>query len=135
MRATLVRAASAATARKPLIHFLGKRPPPSSVHANEHRPHPAAPQEIRDAFKDLFARYEGGSSTVQSSEQRRSSGGSGSATGTAKAGELGAAAGAKSANATRSVAYSQFWEAPEKLWKSIEMTDKEMETIMMGGAP
>lgn len=42
-------------------------------------------------------------------------------------------AGATSARATGSVSYSEFWKAPEKLWKGVAMTDKEMEVVMVSG--
>ncbi|PVF99146.1 hypothetical protein CPB86DRAFT_783944 [Serendipita vermifera] len=133
MRSSLLRAASAAQARKPLIHFLGKRPKPSTVHAEEHHPHPASPPEIQEAFKSLFKQWEEGGSKVQASQQRRDSAGGGFES--AVAGANGSEAAKKASDPTSSTSYGYFWEAPIRVWKSVEMTEKEIESVMMGGAP
>ncbi|KIM27205.1 hypothetical protein M408DRAFT_170832 [Serendipita vermifera MAFF 305830] len=130
MRASIARSAAAATQRKPLIHFIGKRTTP--VHAEKHHPHPASPPDIRDAFARIFAKLEEaqggqGAGASQSAAGQRSAGG-----GTGASGE---GAGAKSSGATSSVTYSQFWQAPERLWKGVPLEAAEMEKVMMGGAP
>ncbi|CCA73820.1 hypothetical protein PIIN_07774 [Serendipita indica DSM 11827] len=90
-------------------------------HVEAHRPHPAAPQDIKDAFANLFKRFDSSSSSTSASVA--------SSTG-------GASAKSESPNskASGSRTYAEFWEAPEKLWRTVAMTEREMESVMTGGA-
>jgi ribosomal protein L15 len=113
------------------------------VNPEEHSPHPSSPPELVQAFQKLFSRYD--PSTVKATEQRRHGAGSGStagsSAGSAKDSGSGFVEAAKeggstsSARPTGSVSYSEFWKAPQKLWKGVEMTEKEMETVMVSVVP
>lgn len=116
MRATAV-LRNSVQARKPLIHFIGKRThsgqlstrdskhavnPP--IAAQKPSPHPSAPQEIKDKFSEFVAAF-----------QKRSSGDSGTHT-------IASSGGGQ---------YAEFWEAPKRYWTGLEMSEKEAEAIMV----
>ena len=43
----------------------------------------------------------------------------------------GQSAGTEGGKSSAGRTYAQFWEAPEKLWKSVEMTEREIQSIMV----
>jgi small subunit ribosomal protein YMR-31 len=107
MHATLLR-----NARTPLIQFIGKRSWPS---APKPGPHPYAPKEIADNFAS-FAK-------AQSSSAPAASASHASAYGT---GFLPAS--------KKPYDYENFYEAPSYLWQHNEMSQREIDAVMSGGA-
>ncbi|TDL29010.1 hypothetical protein BD410DRAFT_368 [Rickenella mellea] len=96
---------------KPLINFLGKRKWPTQVEAPH--PHPAGSQEYKKSFADFVKRYESSGSSKASSP---------------------APSPPPSTNHTaQSGAFSEFWQAPERLWKR-RFDDTEIDAILSGGA-
>ncbi|CAK9781517.1 hypothetical protein CC85DRAFT_282662 [Cutaneotrichosporon oleaginosum] len=114
MHATLLR-----NARTPLIQFLGKRSLPSSTH--KPGPHPAAPKEIVENFASFSAKSQSSSSSSSSSSFSASSHASAYGTGFLPASK-------------KPYDFENFWEAPSYLWQHTEMTEREIEAVMSGGA-
>ncbi|THH32157.1 hypothetical protein EUX98_g2028 [Antrodiella citrinella] len=104
MLPTLVR--RSATARKPLIHFIGKRQWPA--HTDAPHPHPYAPAEIKQAFGEFTSKS---ASSAAPSQSAPSSSKSGSGV----------------------QAYEEFWYAPERLWRHT-IDEVEIDAILSGGA-
>ncbi|RSH83296.1 uncharacterized protein EHS24_006971 [Apiotrichum porosum] len=104
---TLVRAA----ARTPMIQFIGKRSWPTGPHTPA--PHPAAPKEIVEAFAAFIAKSQAAPAA-------------GKAVSTAGYIPL--------YKASAKQADFEDWEAPSYLWQRPEMTEREMEAVMSGGA-
>ncbi|WVF72497.1 hypothetical protein IAT40_007313 [Kwoniella sp. CBS 6097] len=115
MRATLLRQA---THYKPMIHFLGPR---KNIEHAPHAPapHPCAPGEIVDSFQSFLAKLQSSSSSKSSSSSSGSGSGSGS--------------GAQKGSG-KPVDFENFWEAPGYLWTPKEVTEREIEAVMSGGA-
>ncbi|TFK22186.1 hypothetical protein FA15DRAFT_622841 [Coprinopsis marcescibilis] len=90
--------------RKPSIHFIGKRQIPST--RDIPHPHPAAPPEYQRVFTAQDASTQSTPSTPVSKE------------------------------GTTAAAYVHFWEAPSHIWRPrvSQLSDKEMDSIMSGGA-
>ncbi|KAH8826961.1 hypothetical protein DL96DRAFT_1802465 [Flagelloscypha sp. PMI_526] len=91
---------------QPLIRFLGKRSWPPSAHP-EPKPHPSAPDEIKQGFGDFLKR-------LASSEA-----GAGS-----------------SATTGGNSSFDNFWDAPDRFWrpKNRELEDSEIDLVLNGGA-
>ncbi|KAI0786521.1 hypothetical protein C8Q75DRAFT_808492 [Abortiporus biennis] len=105
---SVIRLNTTAAARKPLIHFIGKRQWPSQPEAPH--PHPFAPAELKQAFSDFVAKFKASGSQAAASKPSSST----------KAGE-------------NVQVYDEFWKAPERLWKQ-EISEAEVEAILSGGA-
>ncbi|KAJ3482257.1 hypothetical protein NLI96_g7089 [Meripilus lineatus] len=95
-------------ARKPLIQFLGKRKWPSQPSAPG--PHPFAPAELKQSFSEFVAKFQSsGSSQVSAAPQSLQPPKKGSP------------------------AFSEYWQAPERLWKR-ELEQAEIDAVLSGGA-
>ncbi|TCD69180.1 hypothetical protein EIP91_008476 [Steccherinum ochraceum] len=103
MLPTLAR--SSAQARKPLIHFLGKRQ--WAAHAEAPHPHPYAPAEIKQSFGEFSSKSR--SSTTQAVSSSASKSKSGAQT------------------------FEEFWDAPQRL-RPHDLQEAEIEAILSGGA-
>ncbi|PCH41655.1 hypothetical protein WOLCODRAFT_163288 [Wolfiporia cocos MD-104 SS10] len=106
-----LRLCSAGRARQPLIHFVGKRQWPSTPEAPH--AHPAAPPQVRDHFAEFLKKFKT-SRNVSSSP----------------------AAGAAKSQGSRSDSvqtFSEFWQAPERLWKH-DLEEWEVDIVATGGA-
>ncbi|BEI85260.1 hypothetical protein CcaverHIS002_0506610 [Cutaneotrichosporon cavernicola] len=108
MHATLVR-----NARTPLIQFIGKRAWPSTPH--KPGPHPYAPKEIADNFASFSAKSQAAPASAASAHA--------SAYGT---GFL--------PTSKKPYDFENFYEAPAYYWQHNEMTEREIEAVMSGGA-
>ncbi|CAL1713620.1 unnamed protein product [Somion occarium] len=96
---------------KPLIRFIGKRQWPSKPEPQH--PHPFAPAELKKAFSDFVSKFQSsGAQAGLSSTQP--------ATSQPKSGP-------------NVHVYQEFWQAPERLWKS-DLSEEEVELAMSGGA-
>jgi small subunit ribosomal protein YMR-31 len=95
-------------ARKPLIHFIGKRSWPSE--AGSQSPHPAAPSELQKSFSDFVKKFEASSSLSSHSGEGKKGG--------------------------SKAAFGEFWEAPARFWRPRirELEDAEIDAISSGGA-
>ncbi|GMK55735.1 hypothetical protein CspeluHIS016_0207910 [Cutaneotrichosporon spelunceum] len=106
MHATLVR-----NARTPLIQFIGKRTYPAT--SPKPGPHPYAPKEIADKFSSFFAQ----SSSSSAVSKQASAYGTGFLPASKKPYD-----------------FDKFYEAPSYYWQHNEMTEREIEAVMSGGA-
>ncbi|OXC63619.1 hypothetical protein AYX13_06630 [Cryptococcus neoformans] len=116
-----------ATHYKPMIRFLGPR---KNIQHPPHKPapHPCAPTEIQESFQSFLSKLNSSSSSSSSSPSSSSSSSAGSA-----------GAGMSSLESTfkptgKKVDYENYWEAPAYLWEQKEVTEREMECVMSGGA-
>ncbi|WVO17045.1 hypothetical protein L204_104732 [Cryptococcus depauperatus] len=116
MRQTLV---LRATHYKPMIKFLGSRKNiPQSPHNPS--PHPYAPKDVKDSFPNFLAKLKSGSSSINSSST--------SPNGLVLRPED------EFKPTGKRVDFENFWEAPGYLWVPKEVTEREIEAVMSGGA-
>ncbi|OWT41604.1 hypothetical protein C362_00606 [Cryptococcus neoformans Bt1] len=103
---------------------------PNAIFVAPHKPapHPCAPTEIQESFQSFLFKLNSSSSSSSSSPSSSSSSSAGSA-----------GAGMSSLESTfkptgKKVDYENYWEAPAYLWEQKEVTEREMECVMSGGA-
>nr|XP_031858574.1 uncharacterized protein CI109_005954 [Kwoniella shandongensis]KAA5525646.1 hypothetical protein CI109_005954 [Kwoniella shandongensis] len=138
-----------ATHYKPSIQFLGKRSNvPHAPHAPA--PHPCSPPEITDSFQSFLVKLQsssGGASNPSSNPKGQTSadskagklekGGlskSGSNPSSSQTSSSTSASTSASSGSGKPVDFENFWEAPSYLWTPKEVSEKEIESIMSGGA-
>ncbi|GJE83971.1 hypothetical protein PsYK624_000440 [Phanerochaete sordida] len=102
--------AAAQHARKPLIQFVGRRHWPSTPEPQH--PHPSAPADVQNAFSDFLNKFKASASRATQPQAAASS--------TGKNGET-------------VQSFTDFWQAPERLWRR-RISEEEMEAISSGGA-
>ncbi|WWD15651.1 hypothetical protein CI109_100073 [Kwoniella shandongensis] len=118
-----------ATHYKPSIQFLGKRSNvPHAPHAPA--PHPCSPPEITDSFQSFLVKLQsssGGASNPSSNPK-------GSNPSSSQTSSSTSASTSASSGSGKPVDFENFWEAPSYLWTPKEVSEKEIESIMSGGA-
>ncbi|ADV20651.1 hypothetical protein I305_06300 [Cryptococcus gattii E566] len=115
-----------ATHYKPMIKFLGPR---KNIEIPPHKvgPHPCAPKEVQESFQSFLSKLNSSSSSTSSSSSSSSSAGSASGARLSSLESTFKPTGKK-------VDYENYWEAPTYLWVQKEVTEREMEAVMSGGA-
>ncbi|EKM59041.1 uncharacterized protein PHACADRAFT_169504 [Phanerochaete carnosa HHB-10118-sp] len=98
---------------KPLIQFVGKRQWPSTPEPQH--PHPFAPTELQNAFSDFLNKFKASASAEGSSQSSM------------------AASSASGKNGETVQVFTDFWQAPERLWRR-RISEEEIEVITSGGA-
>lgn len=100
---------------------------PNAIFVAPHKPapHPCAPPEIQESFQSFLSKLNSSSSSSSSSPSSSSSSSAGSA-----------GAGMSSLESTfkptgKKVDYENYWEAPAYLWEQKEVTEREMECVMV----
>lgn len=88
----------------PLIHFLGKRPPPT--HAHEPAPHPAAPKDVASQFSDFLRKLSSAPQGQQQPAKKQSS----------------------------STAQEWWQAPRRLVQNAVPVTDAEMDAVISGGA-
>ncbi|WWC69756.1 uncharacterized protein I206_103699 [Kwoniella pini CBS 10737] len=132
-----------ATHYKPSIQFLGQR---KKISHGPHAPaaHPCAPSEIVDSFQSFLAKLQStsdGPSNPSSNPKAQTS--NESSKGIVKSEESKNTKTSTSTTTTSSgsskennkpVDFENYWEAPSYLWTPKEVSEKELEAVMSGGA-
>jgi len=95
-------------AHKPLISFIGRRQWPPGPQPQ--RPHPAAPEQFKEAFAGFLEKYKGMLSLPPSNKSTPKN--------------------------SRGLTFDEFWEAPNHLWrpKIRHVGDAEIDAVLSGGA-
>ncbi|WVQ70417.1 uncharacterized protein L199_008644 [Kwoniella botswanensis] len=126
-----------ATHYKPMIHFLGQRKKiPHAPHAPA--AHPMAPKEIVEDFQSFLAKLQSssdGPSNPSSNPKAQSP--SESSKGIVRDQEsknTQSQAKGSGSGSSKPVDYENFWEAPGYLWSTKEVSERELEAVMSGGA-
>ncbi|GLB33327.1 putative ribosomal protein S36, mitochondrial [Lyophyllum shimeji] len=101
---------------QPLIKFLGKRIYPSTL--SKPHPHPQAPPEVVNRFSDFVAKSQA-TEAPHAHPQAPA--------------EVKSNFPAKKHGPTGTTSMSEFWLAPERLWKQ-DIEEAEIEAITSGGA-
>ncbi|WVR04943.1 hypothetical protein IAU60_001955 [Kwoniella sp. DSM 27419] len=132
---------------QPMIKFLGQRKNiPHAPHAPA--PHPCAPVDIVDHFQSFLAKLQSTSGgpenpssnpkaqTPDESAQGKVKGGNESSAGLSGTSNNAAGSGGADASqkSSKPVDFENFWEAPGYLWTPKEVTEREIESVMSGGA-
>ncbi|KAL7418949.1 hypothetical protein Q5752_006633 [Cryptotrichosporon argae] len=132
MRPTLLLRAHVHT---PMIKFIGQR---SRIQPGPHAPapHPAAPPEIAESFQSFLAKLQSSSGGVDSpSSTPKGQSTAESARGKVSGGDAsGAGAAGASGKSSKPADYENFWDAPGRLWQIKELSEREIEAVMSGGA-
>lgn len=94
-------------------------------------PHPCAPTEVQESFQSFLSKLNSSSSSSPSASSASSS----SSSSSPSSGSGGA--GLSSLESTfkptgKKVDYENYWEAPAYLWVQKEVTEREMECVMVG---
>jgi len=94
-------------AHRPLISFIGKRQWPPGPQPQ--RPHPAAPEQFKEAFPDFLEKFKSHLSPSPSKITQ---------------------------NNTRGLLFNDFWEAPGRVWRPriSQLDDTEIDAVLSGGA-
>ncbi|WWC61451.1 uncharacterized protein I303_104035 [Kwoniella dejecticola CBS 10117] len=134
-----------ATHYKPSIHFLGQR---KNIRHAPHAPaaHPCAPPEIVDSFQSFLAKLqstsdgpenpssnpkaqtpdESSKGIVKDQESKNTQTSSSSSSSSSKT--------SGGSSSGKPVDFENFWEAPSYLWTPKEVTERELDAVMSGGA-
>lgn len=87
-------------------------------------PHPCAPKEVQESFQSFLSKLNSSSSSTSSSSSSSSSAGSASGARLSSLESTFKPTGKK-------VDYENYWEAPTYLWVQKEVTEREMEAVMV----
>ncbi|ORX39599.1 hypothetical protein BD324DRAFT_614297 [Kockovaella imperatae] len=129
MLASRVLRAKPAFTHTPMIKFLGQRSYDNAPHAPA--PHPQAPKEVAENFQSFLAKLQSSSkgsdwpsSTPKGQSVEQSSKGQTPQDNDTTRGPL----------EKKSADFENFWDAPERLWMPKEVSEREIEAVMSGGA-
>ncbi|WVQ71355.1 hypothetical protein IAR50_000883 [Cryptococcus sp. DSM 104548] len=107
---------------KPMIKFLGASRKTIQHPPHKPAPHPCAPSNIKESFPSFLSKLQSSSSSSPSTSSSSQSSSSAPFKDT----------GFKPSGKPND--YENFWEAPSYLWRTKELSEKEMEAVESGGA-
>ncbi|ODN85901.1 hypothetical protein L198_07470 [Cryptococcus wingfieldii CBS 7118] len=105
---------------KPMIKFLGASRKTIQHPPHKPAPHPCAPSDIKDSFPTFLSKRQSSSPSSSSSSSSPQSSTPFKDTGFKPSGKPND--------------FDNFWEAPGYLWRTKELSEKEMEAVESGGA-
>ncbi|WWC85187.1 uncharacterized protein L201_000045 [Kwoniella dendrophila CBS 6074] len=127
-----------ATHYKPMINFIGSR---KNIKHAPHAPaaHPMAPKEIVEDFQSFLAKLQSTSDGPENpSSNPKAQTPNESSKGIVRSQESKntqtSSSGKTSSGNNKPVDFENFWEAPSYLWTPKELSERELEAVMSGGA-